>query len=257
MWATIINFIKFGANICHKHVGVYETILVNSIVEIWRKGILVVATLTLGSPPRQGLTRMRNKKEAREAHFILSGVQESVKKWTLTLPSELPLWELESQWTPESLGNDWTKCHLDVDLVERHKIYYKGKVVASPKSRPWWILLVWVCLWLVLAPKVLQLCINQLIVWFCASPTNEWLLIILPSPILELQHTPLPPKCYKPRSVPQLLTFSLFSFHTHIWIYQGAWERIISLQGKFTKVNPSHKYFNVKMEVCLCIIYIH
>jgi hypothetical protein len=24
------------------------------------------------------------------------------------------------------------KCHLDVDLVERHKVYYKGKVVAPP-----------------------------------------------------------------------------------------------------------------------------
>jgi hypothetical protein len=30
------------------------------------------------------------------------GVQESVREWTLTLPSELPPWELESQWTPES-----------------------------------------------------------------------------------------------------------------------------------------------------------
>jgi hypothetical protein len=30
-----------------------------------------------------------------------------------------------------------TKCHLDVGLMERHKVYYKGKVVASPKSGPW------------------------------------------------------------------------------------------------------------------------
>jgi hypothetical protein len=27
-------------------------------------------------------------------------------EWTLTFPSELPLWELESQWTPKSLGSD-------------------------------------------------------------------------------------------------------------------------------------------------------
>ncbi len=26
------------------------------------------------------------------------------------------------------------------------------------------------CLWLVLAPKVLQLCTNQLVVWFCVGP---------------------------------------------------------------------------------------
>jgi hypothetical protein len=30
-----------------------------------------------------------------------------------------------------------TKCHLDVGLVERHKVYYRGKVVASPKFGPW------------------------------------------------------------------------------------------------------------------------
>jgi hypothetical protein len=29
------------------------------------------------------------------------------------------------------------KCHLDVGLVERHKVYYKGEGGASPKSRPW------------------------------------------------------------------------------------------------------------------------
>ncbi len=29
-------------------------------------------------------------------------VKESVKEWTLTLPRELPFWELESRWTPES-----------------------------------------------------------------------------------------------------------------------------------------------------------
>jgi len=42
----------------------------------------------------------------------------------------------------------------------------RGKVVASPKSRSWWVLWVRVCPWPVLAPKVLQLCTNQLVVWF-------------------------------------------------------------------------------------------
>jgi hypothetical protein len=31
----------------------------------------------------------------------------------------------------------------------------RGKVVASTKSRPWWILWVWSCMWFILAPKVL------------------------------------------------------------------------------------------------------
>jgi hypothetical protein len=53
-----------------------------------------VITLTLGLRPRQGLARMRDKKEAREVHLIVSGVQESVREWTFTLPSEFPFWEL-------------------------------------------------------------------------------------------------------------------------------------------------------------------
>jgi hypothetical protein len=40
------------------------------------------------------------------SHLMLPGVQESVRKWTFTLPKQLPLRELESQWTPESLGGD-------------------------------------------------------------------------------------------------------------------------------------------------------
>ncbi len=45
------------------------------------------------------------------------------------------------------------------------KYTIRGKVVATPKFGPWWILWVWVFLWFVLAQKMLKLCINQL-VWF-------------------------------------------------------------------------------------------
>ncbi len=62
----------------------------------------LVTTLALGSWPRQGLARVRDKREAREAHLIFSRVQEIVREWTLTLPSDLPLGELESIRTPES-----------------------------------------------------------------------------------------------------------------------------------------------------------
>jgi hypothetical protein len=47
-------------------------------------------------------------------------------------------------------GSPGTKCHLDVSLVERHKVYYRGKVVASPKSGWRWVLWVWGRPWLVL-----------------------------------------------------------------------------------------------------------
>jgi len=33
-----------------------------------------------------------------------------------------------------------TKCHLDVGLVEKHKVYYKGEGDGFPKSGPWWVL---------------------------------------------------------------------------------------------------------------------
>jgi hypothetical protein len=49
----------------------------------------------------------------------------------------------------------------------------RGKVMASPKSGPWWVLWVQVCLWLVLTPKVLQQGTNQFVIWFCAGPC-EW-----------------------------------------------------------------------------------
>jgi hypothetical protein len=59
---------------------------------------LVVTTLALGSWPKQGLARLQAKREGRESHLVLLVVQKSVREWTLTLPSELPFWELESQW---------------------------------------------------------------------------------------------------------------------------------------------------------------
>jgi hypothetical protein len=57
-----------------------------------------VATLTLGSQPKQGLTKAQAKREAQECG--------KVWEWTLTLPSGLPFWELESQWTPKFSESD-------------------------------------------------------------------------------------------------------------------------------------------------------
>ncbi len=50
----------------------------------------------------------------------------------------------------------------------------KGKVVASPKSGPWWVLWIYVCLWFVRARKMFQLHINQLVVWFVQVHVNNW-----------------------------------------------------------------------------------
>ncbi len=107
----------------------------------------------------------------------------------------------------------------------------RGKVVASPKSEPWWVLWVHVCPWHVCAPKALKLYTNQLVVWFVQVHVNKWCLSLFLVPILELQHALLPPKCCEPRTVPQLLTLLMFSPQTHIWVYQGAWDRVSAYQG--------------------------
>ncbi len=73
---------------------------------------------------------------------------------------------------PQSCGSS-NFGNLDVGLVERHIIYYKGKVVAFSKFELWWVLWTRISPWFVLAPKVLQLCTNQLVIWFCVGP-YEW-----------------------------------------------------------------------------------
>jgi hypothetical protein len=65
------------------------------------------------------------------------------------------------------LGNLRTKSHLDVGLVKRHIVYYRREGGGFPQVRAWWVLWVRICLWLVLAPKVLQLCINHLLLVLC------------------------------------------------------------------------------------------
>jgi hypothetical protein len=77
--------------------------------------MLSVAALALGSRPKQGLAKARVKREAQESYFMLLGVQESAREWTLTLPNELPLWELESQWIPESSRSD---CRVKTQWIK-------------------------------------------------------------------------------------------------------------------------------------------
>jgi len=45
-----------------------------------------IATLALGSRPKSGLARVWAKREAQESHFMVPGVQKSVREWTFILP---------------------------------------------------------------------------------------------------------------------------------------------------------------------------
>ncbi len=67
------------------------------------------------------------------------------------------------------LGSPGTKNHLDVGLVERHKVYYKGEGGGFPQVRAVVSLVNLSCSWFVLAPKVFQLCINHFVLVLCRS----------------------------------------------------------------------------------------
>jgi hypothetical protein len=66
-------------------------------------------------------------------------------------------------------GSPGTKSHLDVGLVERHKVYYKGEGGGFPQVQVVVSLVSPSCWWLILAPKVFQLCTNHLVLVLCRS----------------------------------------------------------------------------------------
>jgi len=188
-----------------------------------------------------------------------------MREWTLTLPRQLPLWEMESRWTPKTsesncrgqnsmacdvlyiigklskrrclkwariahsniwnisygqkkgrwkafnesynfasdctsirslLANLWgskvarvpagkilglplrnpeKKSHLDVASMESCRVYYKGEGGGFPQVRAVMNLVCPCCPWLVLAPRVFQLCTNHFVwvvcrpVWVCEA----------------------------------------------------------------------------------------
>ncbi len=96
--------------------------------------MFIVTTLTLGSRPRQGVARWQAKRGTPR-------MKESVREWTLTLPRELPPWELESRWTPECLKSD----HKGQNLMDWKKNY--------------------------IIKKLLKL---RCIKWACMTPLNIW-----------------------------------------------------------------------------------
>jgi hypothetical protein len=61
------------------------------------------------------------------------------------------------------------KSYLDVGSVESHRVYYKGEGGGFPQVRAVVSLVCPCCPWLILAPKVLQLCTNHF-VWVVCRP---------------------------------------------------------------------------------------
>jgi len=69
----------------------------------------------------------------------------------------------------------------------------RGKVVASPKSGPWSVLCVRICLWLVLVPKLLQLCTNHLVFGLVQVCVSSWCLSLFLVPS-QSSNTPFYPQ---------------------------------------------------------------
>jgi hypothetical protein len=65
------------------------------------------------------------------------------------------------------LGSPRTKSHLDVAPVEWHKVYYKEEGGGFAQVRAVVSFVCPSCPWVVLAPKVFQLCINHLVLVLC------------------------------------------------------------------------------------------
>jgi hypothetical protein len=96
------------------------------------------------------------------------------------------------------------------------KYTIKGKVVASPKSGPWWVLWIHVCLWFVRAPKALKLCINQLVVWFVQVHMSNWCLSLFLVPSRS-SSTPLyPENVARKGACPNSLLFCYFTSDSHL-----------------------------------------
>jgi len=92
--------------------------------------------------------------------------------------------------------------------MAKHREYYKGKVVASPKSKPWWVLWICVCLWFVNAPKMVQLC---KFVWVID------LLVILPNPYFRTPTCPSTPKMlWAKECTPIPHSFVVFTLDPHL-----------------------------------------
>jgi hypothetical protein len=113
------------------------------------------------------------------------------------------------------------KSHLDVSSVASHRVYYKGEGGSFPQVRAMVNLACSCCPWLVLAPKVFQLCTNFFMWVVCRLVwmSEACQLFLVPS---RSSNTPLyPSKCCELRNVPWLLSLSLSFIWTHIWVLQG------------------------------------
>jgi hypothetical protein len=109
------------------------------------------------------------------------------------------------------LGVPGKKSHLDVGSVASHRVYYKREGGGFPQVQAVVSLVCPCCPWLVLAPRVLQLCTNHFVWVVCKFVwvSEACQLFLVPS---WSSNTPLyPSKCCELRSVLRFFFLPLFS----------------------------------------------
>jgi len=93
----------------------------------------------------------------------------------------------------------------------------RGKVVASPKFGPWWVLWVHVCPWLICAPKMFQLRTNQLVVWFVQVHVSNWIACHFSYSPSRSFNTPLYPKSVASQGTcPTPYLVAIFTLDSHL-----------------------------------------
>jgi hypothetical protein len=96
--------------------------------------------------------------------------------------------------------------------------------MVSPKSGPWWVLWVYVCMWFICAPKVFELCTSQLLFGLCRSLWIIELLVNLPNPHLGALAHSFTPKVLQVKECATTPTLLLLPSPLDLrWVHQGAW----------------------------------
>jgi hypothetical protein len=143
----------------------------------------------------------------------------------------------------------------------------RGKVVASPKSMPWWDLWIWGCPWLILPSKVFPLCINHFVlvlcrfVWvitafqFFLVPSRSSSTPFYPSKVLQAkEHAPTPyfsivfsldSHLNPPRSWEHITNYALmnllFGLCRSMWVIERLSFFLVPSQSSSTPLYPPPK----------------
>jgi len=117
------------------------------------------------------------------------------------------------------LGSPRTKNNLDVGLMEKHIIYYKGKGGGFPQVQAVVSLMSLSLPMVRLSTKSAPIMQWPPCIGFVQVHVNSWCLSFFLVPSWNSSTPFYPSKCFKLGSVPQLLAFSLSSIWTHIWVH--------------------------------------